>query len=231
MSNSLTADEKKYLLTLLRKVDDPDSFHHLLGDVGTQAALQFQMAAEGLASEMSEEDLAFNMGFEPVASLSMTDACKRRLTADVGDAGYGAMAKQMPRPPCQAALEIREAQIAASERLASDVVDIQDWGTTIMLVGKYGDLGKSYFELASDRSSDVVKYCKWLEGALSEKMKPQFHDFVKYLQTARELIPDIFNPASSSAGPGFVRQRKTTWETDFFSTDGENVISLMCDSG
>lgn len=205
ISNSLTADEKKHLLILLRRVDGPGALHHLLGDVGTQAALQFQMAGDALNSEWPGDDEAFGMGFEPIQS--MNDASKRRLVAESDTSGYGAAAKQMPRPPCRAAAA---AHAEAAERLEipTDALDIHDWGTTIMLVGKYGDLQKSYLELASDRSSDVIRYCSWLEKSLNEKMKPQFHDFVHYLQSARERIPEIFASAAATSGAGFVRQRK-----------------------
>lgn len=206
MSNSLTADEKRHLLALLRRVDDPEALHHLLGDVGTQAALQFQMAAEGLESEFSGSEEALAMGFEPVQA--MNDASKRRLVAENENFGYGAAAKQMPRPPSLAA-SATQSPVPETSSVPGDVVDLDDWGTTIMLEGKFGNLQKSYYELASDRSPEVVRYCIWLEKALTDKMKPQFHDLVAYLKTARALRPEIFDPAGSS-GVGFVRVRKQT---------------------
>ena len=205
MSSSLSADEKKNLLSLLRRVDDHQALHHLLGDVGTQAALHFQMAAEELTISMIGEEEALDM----CSTMSMTDASKRRLVSEAEDSGYGARAKQMPRPPCQVAVE---AHAAAADRLSvpTDVLDIHDWGSTIMEVGKFASHRKSYLQLMTDPDREVVKYCQWLEKALSEKMKPQFHDFVKYMQVARELIPEIVNSSASSSGAGFVRQRKTS---------------------
>ena len=208
MSNSLTVDETKHLVALLRRVDDPHSLHHLLGDVGTQAALQFQFAADELAFSMEGEGEGAEFGFEAIPSLAMNDASKRRLVAESEDMGYGAAAKQMPRPPCRV---MADAHAAAAEHLSLpvDVMDIHDWGSTIMLVGKFGTLQKSYLQLLTDPNHEVRKYCQWLEKALNEKMKPQFHDFVKYMQTARELIPEIVNSnAASSSGAGFVRQRR-----------------------
>ena len=209
MSSSLSVDEKKHLLSLLRRVDDPQALHHLLGDVGTQAALQFQMAAEELTMSMVSEEEAFEMGFEHIQAMSMTDASKRRLVSESENSGYGTQAKQMPRPPCRVAME---AHAAAAERLSvpPDVLDIHDWGSTIMEVGKFASLRKSYLQLMTDPDREVTKYCQWLEKALNEKMKPQFHDFVKYMQVAREMIPEIVNSSASSSGAGFVRQRKTS---------------------
>ena len=160
MSNSLSADEKKNLLSLLRRVDDPQALHHLLGDVGTQAALHFQMAAEELTISMIGEEEALEMGFEHIQAMSMTDASKRRLVSEAEDSGYGARAKQMPRPPCQVAVE---AHAAAADRLSvpTDVLDIHDWGSTIMEVGKFASHRKSYLQLMTDPDREVVKYCQW----------------------------------------------------------------------
>jgi len=144
----------------------------------------------------------------------MSEATKRRLVADSAvetDDGYGrtrscAAGAASVTPKAKVAPAIPKAKAApmnpsGSGPVPDDVINLVDWGTTTMEIGKMAPAGMSYAELAQSPDPEVQRYLKWLMSALTDRFKPQYHDFVAYLNAI-----DYGKMPSGSAG--FVRNRK-----------------------
>ena len=169
----LTEEERSCLAVLLHRAKAHGEFEYMTGprlDSGPE--LDFE--ADALFPDLG----------------AMSDASKRRMD----DEGYQAKTGRVKQAPIQPSGK------STSPTLPSDVSSLEDWGTTIMKIGKFEKAGLSYQELAASTQKDTQKYLSWLMKSLNDSFNPQFHDLVSYLHAT-----EYGKSASSS---GFVRERK-----------------------
>lgn len=205
MSNRLTLSEHQQLQALLSK---GGYVARNAREEETTVVQSFQQ--EFSAGILSSDDSEFEM-------IAMNDASKRRLVAPgVEEETYGASAqRQLPvvttTLPTETVIPTAVVPAAstaapASGALPQGVINLTDWGSTIMEKGKYGQAGLSYEEMRCSTDPAVKQYIRWLIGALNKKMDPQFHDLVTYVKAANTSA--ISSNADVIPGSTQVRRRK-----------------------
>lgn len=158
MANSkpvaLNAEESKLLRSLLARVR------------ASGTASQF---ADALPPSEFEEDSDGEFEHLNGAMQGMSDATKRRMVADSVtevDAGYG-KTRSCAAGVTFAVPTVRPTQVGSSGQSAtptaipSDVTNLDDWGATVMEIGKMAPSKLSYAELAKSPDPAVVRYLKW----------------------------------------------------------------------
>ena len=186
--SALNSEETKLLKSLLSRV---------------RASGTSSQFADVLSSTELIEDSDGEFEHLTGGPVMMSEATKRRMVADSAtevDAGYGQTRS------CAANFEVPSvrsdgAAAALPADAPSDVVDLIDWGSTVLEIGKLASAGMSYAELVKSQDQAVQRYLKWLMSALTDKFQPQYHDLVAYLR-----VMDYGKTPAGSAG--FVRNRK-----------------------
>lgn len=205
MSNRLTLSEHQQLQALLNK--GGYVARHASEEESAVLECFRQEVAPGLASPDDSE-------FEVVA---MNDASKRRLIAPgAQEETYGASSqRQMPvlttAMPSEAITQAPVTSVTTpgegeANQLPQGVVDLADWGSTLMEKGKFGHAGLSYEDLRSSADSAIQQYVRWLIGAVNPKMHPQFHDLVAYVKFANRAA--VSTTGDVIPGSSQVRRRK-----------------------
>eukprot|EP00435_Cladocopium_sp_Y103_P073313 s9_g43.t1 len=133
-----------------------------------QQAGHLQAVMESLSSEIPDSE------FEYIPSDgAMTDASKRRMTEPPEKEAVmsGAEVKGTSASPASFGL-----------KLPPGIHDIDEWGRTLLLTGKYARAKFSYEELYRSEKNEHRSYCTWM---LSQKhridLTAPVNDFVRYI--------------------------------------------------
>eukprot|EP00435_Cladocopium_sp_Y103_P043787 s1055_g12.t1 len=144
------------LRSLLRQARSDGSIHDVIATIMAESPEQ---EFELLGSEVS----------------SMTDACKRRCSEPLDSESSMSGEHEIKVPTGQS-------PHAYGTKLPQGVKDLDEWGSTVLAVGKYTRLGFSYDEMFASSALDHVSYRNWL---LTQKhrvdLTPPMKDFVRYL--------------------------------------------------
>ena len=100
----------------------------------------------------------------------------------------------------------------------ADITDMQDWGSTVLQVGKFGKRGSSYADLAGSADPEIQKYLTWLLKAIRENFDPQYHDLVAYLKKAEFGV---------KKGNSFTRVRKNDWRAARLARMAYSILEQM----
>ena len=137
---------------------------------------------------------------------SMNDSPKRLREATVitnlasdGRAGYGSLTYAPPPcssynvpPPLPKLSGSEGATLASDIALPEGVTSMADWACTVVSFGKYKGK-KSYVEILTDESEDVVGYKKYLYDHFSHG-SPQLRDLTAYLKACGYGVKKIQQP-------------------------------------
>lgn len=205
MSKQLTLSEHQQLRALLTK-----GGYVARNASEEESAVLHCFQSETIPGLASSDDSEFEV-------IAMNDASKRRLVApDAQEDTYGASSqRQLPvvstamtsaAPVIATTPSVTVPTVTGTVQLPPNVVDLADWGTTIMEKGKYGESGFSYEEMRTSADPAIQQYLRWLIGAVNPKMNPQFHDLVAYVKTANGAA--VSSTGGVIPGTSQVRRRK-----------------------
>ena len=172
MSQNMSEAEVTALKELLQRCRAAGCLNRVFGELGEDVG------------ELFEEQFDEVQGHVIV---QMSDASKRRLSPETFSRSCRAT-NQMPVMPAakaqaQASSRVEEFSLdPANIPFPDDVVDMKDWGTTIMQTGKFAGSKMTYLELYDSKDPEVKKYLIWLMKAVRPNYAPQFQDLVNYLQ-------------------------------------------------
>ena len=113
---------------------------------------------------------------------AMTDASKRRMTSPPAREE-----RELAMSGPEAEKKVGTSPASYGLKLPKGILNVDQWGTTVLTVGKYQKAGFSYQELYSSSRQEHQSYCNWL---MSQKhrvdLTAPFKDFVRYLMVVSQ---------------------------------------------